>query len=123
MKKNELLQQEIDRLNKVINQKDIDIECMNGKIARLKEENSKWLFKYNELMNEVKELRKQSSDLKLENIAEMKASQMLFSIMDTGYTHREKRAFMVQANTIIEKKLSNKLYQLKFKIDKSDDPF
>ncbi len=100
-------EQEIDSLNK-INKKLLEKERIQfSKNCELEIQNQKF--------------KKLILELKIENIAELKASKILFKMVSKGYTHRQKNEIANYANIILINDIEDKIKDLS--VNDTDLPF
>ncbi len=74
------------------------------------------------LKPETEKLKTEILELKLENIAELKASKILFQMVPKGYTHRLKNNIANYANIILETDIQAKIKDLSKYVD-NNNPF
>jgi hypothetical protein len=86
----------LNDINKILNQK-FDLETQNKRLYEL-------IF-----------------SLKIENIAELKASRILFKMVSKGYTHRQKNDIAAYANIVLNNDIQEKISQIKTGIKLSEE--
>lgn len=87
-------------------------ERLNALNENIRLESLKTFDKYCQIESENKKLRNRNLELKLENIAELKASKILFKMMREGHTHRQKNELANYANIVLETDIQSKIEDL-----------
>jgi hypothetical protein len=98
-----------------------EIESLHSIIKKLRLDNLQKNSDNLELSSEKSKLSEQILALKIENIAELKSSKILFKMVAKGYTHRQKNDIAYYANSILDIDINEKICELKDSI--GDLPF
>jgi cell division protein ZapA (FtsZ GTPase activity inhibitor) len=81
----------------------------------------------NRLLNDEKikmdNLYKKTKEIMSNNIAQLHAVNMLFDLMTTGYTHRQKEQFCTQSKKVIELQIEKIKTEIRYLTNGNDMPF
>ena len=82
-------------------------------IEKMQLNHKKTFDDYCRAATEINKLEARNLELRIENIAELKASKILFKMVKGGYTHRQKNEIANQANIILETDIQEKIKDLR----------
>ena len=91
-----------------------EIQSLESTIKILNEENQKRFRENCDLNNGKIKLNDKILELKIENIAELKASKILFKMVKGGYTHRQKNDIANNAIIVLDTDIYEKISDLRF---------
>ena len=97
-------------------------KTLSDLIEKMRLDHKKTFDKYCEKESENKKLQARNLELRIENIAELKASKILFKMVSGGYTHREKNEIAKHANIILDTDIQSKIQDVSNSMS-SDLPF
>jgi len=98
-----------------------EVESLNKTIEKLQEKNQETFRKNCDLETRNKKLSANILALQIENIAELKATKILFKMVSKGYTHRQKNDIAGYANIILQTDIDDKINEIR--IPENDNPF
>lgn len=88
-------------------------KTLSDLIEKMKFNHQKTFDEYCQATTEINKLEARNLELRIENIAELKASIILFKMVKGGYTHRQKNEIAKQANIILETDIQEKIKDLR----------
>ena len=97
-------------------------KTLSDLIEKMQFNHKKTFDEYCQATTEINKLEARNLELRIENIAELKASKILFKMVKGGYTHRQKNEIANQANIILETDIQEKIKDLRNSIG-NDLPF
>lgn len=97
-------------------------KTLSDLIEKMRFERQRTFEQYCQIESENKKLSARNLELKIENIAELKAAKILFKMVSKGYTHRQKNEIANYANIILKSDIEEKIKDLKDSIS-SNLPF
>lgn len=107
-----------------------ELNRANMKIQLYAEDSDKQTAKISELADECFALQQKQNNIDrtqnkqlLEQAAQLKSQQMMFRIMNSGYTHSHKRMFAEQCNKLIQDDIDSIIDIINNRINPNDLPF
>jgi len=97
-------------------------KTLSDLIEKMQLDHKRTFDKYCQTESENKKLQSRNLELRIENIAELKASKILFKMVKGGYTHRQKNEIANYANIVLESDIQSKIQDLANSVS-SDLPF
>lgn len=97
-------------------------KTLSDLIEKMQLDHKRTFDKYCQAESENKKLQSRNLELRIENIAELKASKILFKMVKGGYTHRQKNEIANNANIVLESDIQSKIQDLANYVS-SDLPF
>jgi hypothetical protein len=97
-------------------------KTLSDLIEKMQLDHKRTFDKYCQTESENKKLQSRNLELRIENIAELKASKILFKMVKGGYTHRQKNQIANNANIVLESDIQSKIQDLANSVS-SDLPF
>ena len=97
-------------------------KTLSDLIEKMQFNHKKTFDEYCQATTEINKLEARNLELRIENIAELKASKILFKMVKGGYTHRQKNEIANNANIVLESDIQSKIQDLASSVS-SDLPF